>query len=311
MAEKDNTALIILVIVIVLAIGVLITSLIIFGYNSRTIGLNQPVTVLPIITDTASTPLIIPDTTVSFTAPEKQLSIDQLLDLSLGATTEANFSRHIKGSGSDFNKHTCPGEWVEDRNVCRCPRGYFGPDCTREKYDKNYQEIGTTELELKGKQINYDLLLDCSKPCDENEKCVGFQVDHSKKICTLLTEVADSLELTFDPNLDSNLYMKSEHRPLFPKKIFLASYGNLLKGRFWLKPNREARISFAPKRLQIIDWLPRAIINDGNYTGVISTKPWDKLPEKDSNHVRIHKPGTKLNLPEHWRFEKKIYVYYY
>lgn len=196
---------------------------------------------------------------------------------------------------------TVGGTW--ETNKCKCKHNMWGNHCERQSYPDTYLMANTTCKDLvvyetyKTDSLAFGNGVNCIDLCDKDNKCHAVHWDNN--ICTLLLEAPDIIDLSFSPDHDGNIFIKSG-RPLSKHKVIL--YNGKLNSRFWLDKmiyNDDLKlVILEPNILYNLPFYPTNCINDGNYIIVYDSEDFT-LEEARNPHknMYVHIPGTNSPCP--------------
>ena len=277
--------------------------------------------------------------TEPFIGPTGQTRSPLTINTNWGEATYAEYPVNLRYNGfpdasafqtsQDCNNASTENNTIWNGEKCICVPPFFGPFCGRERHDKKYFAIGTgNPSQLKFRKIKTvtadnksfnknENKKSCSWYCDNTKDCSGFIYQNNK--CTLVNGsiiVPTKQTITYDHNIDPNIYIKSSNNIKFKNYIILMSNFNSLPLRWWLRNDERKFTAFKPNVITEVYFYPRDFRMVEQYTGIYSlvkfdTDDIDILIEKGNTHTTyIHEYGNILNVPESWRYRDKIYVVY-
>lgn len=213
---------------------------------------------------------------------------------------------------------------------CECKPPFFGSTCSREKHDKRYYAVGIPnednvqfaildEITSNGKSFNSNGFEgSCSDHCNKTDECIGF-IYHSPNMCTLLKDnviVATDSTIPYSNDLESTLYMRSSDNLQFENRIFLGGYTGSSPPRYWLVKETANYLQLFPGEIRSISFVPLYTKIYDYYTGIYCLHPFSTddldtiLDRGDTSECYIHRQGSPINIPSHWKYRTPIYVTY-
>jgi hypothetical protein len=210
-------------------------------------------------------------------------------------------------SGGHFNK-----------GKCTCPPFKWGEKCERESYPTNYLMANIdsiSNLSIKDTfhtDSLYGTGVACTDLCNEDKDCLGVQWERQNNICRILSQAPDAFDLTFDPSVDGNVFVRTDRgvgRPVVTKNVVLFN-GNI-KTRFWLdqinSTDQYNIITLLPDRTYRMTFYPSGSYNDGSIPLIYSAKNFtirdakiayqSALNENDLGDFYVHIPGKNSFKP--------------
>ena len=246
------------------------------------------------------------------------------LHSNIGAATSGNI---LDDTSSFTTLQQCESSsntiWTNEK--CSCKHPFFGNECSREKHDKSYFAVGTPDFHNLQLSVSNTIKTNsksfndksCSKLCDKSEGCIGFLYDN--KICTLLKDniiVAKDATIPYDMHTESTLYMKSSDNLQFENRIFLGGYTGAFPPRYWLVKETGMYLQLYPGEIRKISFAPIYTKIHGYYTGIYCLHPFSDedintiLDRGDTSECYIHRQGSNINIPPHWKYKVPLYVVY-
>jgi len=220
----------------------------------------------------------------------------------------------------------------------QCNYGFFGPKCDLQVHDSKYYNVGkfnstyTSEIIPNNRSLSLDYykkdgtidINSCTSICDNNNNCKGVIYDHENNICELITSSVKATgmsELDFDNN--KQMYLTKNRRPQFTDKIIAISGSNLQRSyidrpeQVVNNSNRFSRgkintnlISMVKNTLYDLDWVPKKIINHGNFVGLYSKNFFTINNWSNNNMIYIDKCNGTYNIPKSLQDCQNIYIMY-
>lgn len=206
--------------------------------------------------------------------------------------------------GSELkNKDECEtvgGNWDKG---CTCPKFHWGKRCERESYPTDYlmaDLTNTSNLSVKEVYRTDGLFgegVKCTDLCEQDSDCKAIHWDKYTKTCSLLSNAPDINDLTFNPEVDGNVFIRQDRgvgRPLVANKVVL--YNGKLMNRFWLDPinfKEDYQImTLDPNKVSRLNFYPSGCLNDGLLPIVYSTKNFDLREARSA--IQSMKDGVNM-----------------
>ena len=207
-----------------------------------------------------------------------------------------------------------------DGKKCLCTKKYYGKYCDNEVYDKRYKKI---DIENKNVDYEYVRIKDvnslsfdengksCTSICNKLSECKGVKYENGK--CDLIKsdfKIKNNITIINDP-FKGSFYLKTD--PIIKDKIFIFK-NYKLSGYFYKRNNTKDFQEIYIGVVNIVDFLPKVIINNGNLTGIWSTKPikvedFNNLLTTENKNVIIDRGSTLMNYSLNLK-GNKFYVLY-
>lgn len=201
---------------------------------------------------------------------------------------------------------------------CTCHPFSWGERCERESYPNNYMMADHSDpSSLVVKETYYpDSLfgigVGCTDLCDQDKDCHAINWDRTNKICRILAQAPDINGLSFKPEVDGNIFIRTDRgvgRPVVTKNVVL--YSGKLKTRFWLDPinaNEYFQIlTINPDHLYRLSFYPSNCYNDNLMPLVYSGSNFTLRDAKtaiqaakdghDTGAFYVHLPGKNSFSP--------------
>lgn len=205
----------------------------------------------------------------------------------VGASTNGQVSCHNGTNlGTSAACTAAQGTWSDAGHLCTCAPGFFGPNCNLAAFDANYYAAGQAPLEgapvltsLGTKPITGVSFgsQSATTQCSALPGCTGFALTAPNQ-ATFFSEMSltQDLHLPFIPENPATYYLKRGQTPKFPDRVFL--YRGEKPLRYWLLDrviNDDLNLLAVQKNtVYELHFVPEAMVNDGNLTGLISDQPF-------------------------------------
>lgn len=272
--------------------------------------------------------------------PLKLTKPDPVIHSNIGgvASSTSIIQNNILDELSVNNKQICESYpntiWTGIK--CECKPPFFGPTCSREKHNNKYYAVGIPDTGSLGITILNEIVSDgksfndngvdnsCSDLCNKSEQCVGFIYNSNANIngsgiCTLLTDnviVPNGFGISYSPEIDSTLYMRSSDDLQFEGRIFLGEFIGVFPPRYWLISETPYYKQIYVNEITTLKFAPTYTKIYGDYVGIYCLFPFSFndvnliLKRGETSECYIHYPKTKINLPPDWKYRKPLYVVY-
>lgn len=286
--------------------------------------------------------------TLNITVPEKIVGRIPTPNLHTehGASTNGVYVSGYDGYALP-NAGLCKGQnagWVPLNSACGCKAPFWGGQCERVAYDSKYISAGSVNTDdvsyvpanIQPRAVDYlsfptvdhpQNWTSCTNLCNNDNSCHGVIWDDTDRICTPFRtlNVPKVGDMSFDPNVDGNLYVKKSSIPSDPVRIENRVF--VFQGTIPLRPwynvqsvdvDKVQGNNFLAMKADVLyepGFTPGHVINTTGMIGVYSLKPftiqdWKRLVDQgNTNSTYVNIPGSGFSYPIGWT-GKPVWVMY-
>lgn len=208
------------------------------------------------------------------------------------------------------------GTW---KDGCTCPQYHWGKRCERVSYPTNYlmvDAIDTNKIMVKDvyqtDSLSFGEGVKCTDLCEQDSGCKGVLWNKYENTCSILETVPDINNLTFNPDVDGNIFIRKDRgvgRPLVTENVIM--YNGQLTNRFWLEnvsvDDKHQMVKLLPDRVSRLNFYPSGCLNDGLMPIIYSAHNFSLSEAKaalssaqngyDNADFYVHLPGKNSFSP--------------